>query len=192
MGGALWAVCYAVAFVVGARAHVTAFPTLATLLNVSWEFAFAVLWPPPSRASRWIYRAWLGLDLGLLAQAMAWGGRDLAAGPVREHFPLLVVLGLLGAFLAQWLLYRRFRQPQLQAYVVNLAMSVSFLVMFYARPHGEGLSIAVALLKLLGTLCISTANVLASRPRLLEHPGRLVLFSSVLLLDVSYLALLVT
>ena len=162
------------------------------MLNVSWEFAFAVLWPPPSRASRVVYRAWLALDVGLLAQAFVWGSRDLAPGPLREHFQGLLALGLVGAFCAHLLIYRRFRQPQLQAYVVNLAMSASFVVMFYARPDGEGLSIAVAVLKLLGTLCISTANVVATRTRLLEHPGRLALFVSVLVLDVSYLGLILT
>jgi hypothetical protein len=191
VGGALWAVCYAVALIVGARAQVTAFPTVATLLNVSWEFAFAVVWPPESRASRWIYRAWLALDLGLLAEALAWGERDLPPGPWQDHFQLLLV-GVLGAaFIAQWRVYRAFQKPQLQAYVVNLVMSVSFLAMFYARPQGEGLSVVVAVLKLLGTLCISTANVLASRPRFFAHPGRLVLFASILVLDVAYLMRLV-
>lgn len=190
LGGTLWAVCYAVAFFVGAREHATAFPTVATLLNVSWEFAFAVLWPPANRASRWLYRVWLALDIGLLVEVLAWGGRDVPPGPLRDHFALVVGAALGAAFCLQWLLYRKFQQPQLQAYVVNLAMSVSFLVMFYARPGGEGLSVVVALLKLLGTACISTANVLASRPRYFAHPLRLVLFSGVLVLDVSYLTLL--
>jgi len=190
-GGLCWAASYVVAFLVGVRTHLPAFPVLATVANITWEFAFGVVWPPDHRARRAMYRAWLLLDTGLLWQAFAWGARDVTSASLRVHFTLALAIALGLAFIAHVLAYRKMGEPRSQAYVINLAMSLGFLHFFFARRMVAGLSVGVAVLKLLGTSCISLSNVVALRPRLTAQPVLLALFLAIFGLDVAYLALVI-
>lgn len=180
---------YLVAFEVGWRTHVVAFPLLATVLNVSWELVFGLLFPPESRASRAMYRLWLLLDLGLLWQAFRWGAQEFSV-PLALDFAPLLAFALCAAVGLQVAVHRWLAQPRLQAYFVNLIMSLSFLELIWARPDHEGLSIWVATLKLLGTTCISLANVATILPEWRLHRRTLALFASILVCDLAYLLLL--
>jgi hypothetical protein len=179
-----------VGFLVGRDAQLTAFPCIATIVAVSWEITFGVLWPPPGRSSRLMYRTWLLLDLGLIYQAFLWGGADVKPGWFQDHFGVLLAVGLAVAIGLHAWAFRRFGRPRLQAYAVNVVISLSFLHLLAIRPDGAGLSMLVGWLKLLGTGCISAANILSLRPSFRAHPRLLALFGTIAALDACYLFLL--
>lgn len=192
LGGALWALCYAWGLWVGATAGALTFPPLVTALNVSWEFAFAILWPPANRVSRITYRVWLALDAALLLEALLWGSASVTWPLARAHFPLLLAGGVLAALGAQVVLYRALQAPQLQAYLVNLIMSVGFLWAYLTQSEGLVFAPGVAWLKLLGTTCISAANVYAFLPEWRKRWPGLALFALIFALDASYVGLVMS
>ena len=187
-GDALWALCYLAAAVIGWRERTIAFPPLATVLNVSWEFAFGVVWPPADPTAARVYRLWLVLDVALLGEVFLWGTPPAQLGSA--GFRVLLAAGVLAALGAHALAYRALRAPELQAYVINLVMSVCFLHLGLTRPGAPGVSLTVAWLKLLGTGCISIANTLMFLRRRTERPLFFALFATVLALDVTYVVLL--
>ena len=190
VGDALWVAAYGVAIWVGYREATYAIPLPAICLNVTWELLFTFWRPPRTAIKRALYSSWFLLDLVILAQAFVYAPVAGQLGVLRAHPIGVIGLGLLASFGAHLWLYRRFARPYHVAFGLNLVMSILFVEMYFARPDGRGLSLAVAWLKFGGTALISLANLYRFRGRLREQPALTAFMAGIFFFDVSYLALL--
>ena len=190
VGECLWTGAYVAAFWTGWKSRTYAIPLPAILLNVTWEGLFT-FWRPSARGgARILYFSWFVLDLGILGEALAWGGPPQCIPLVGRYFYLLVVLGLLGSAATHAVIYQRFRNPKVEAFALNAVMSALFLGFLVTRPDGRGLSGTVAWLKGFGTAAISTANFVGALPGSGPRRGFLILVVGIGLLDAGYLYLL--
>ncbi|MGC4068725.1 MAG: hypothetical protein QM784_29570 [Polyangiaceae bacterium] len=189
-GGMLWTCAYGFAFITGLQTRSPAFPVPAILLNLTWEFAFAVLSPPKGRGTRAVYLSWFATD-GLLWLQLFWLGppQELAWIP-RSIYPLGVLLGTGVAFALHRLLNRFLNAPHLQAYLTNVVTSGAFLWILLARDDCAALTTPIAWLKFLGTSLITLANLQHFWRRQSCPPLAILFMVGVTILDATYIALL--
>jgi hypothetical protein len=190
VGDALWVAAYAAAIWVGWRDHTYAIPLPAICLNVTWELLFAFWRPPRGRAKRALYALWFLLDIVILGQALDYGPPGADAHGALGLWRVLTAGGLVAGLVLHLWLFLRFQRPYHVAFGLNLLMSALFVRLYFVRPDGLGLSLAVAWLKCGGTTLISAANVLRYRGELRREPLLTVFMLGILVLDLVYLVLL--
>jgi len=190
VGDALWVAAYAVAIWVGWRDHTYAVPLPAICLNVTWELLFAFWRPPRGGAKRVLYALWFLLDLVILAQAFGYGPPGADARGVLWLWRALTAGGLCAGFVLHLWLFARFQRPYHVAFGLNLLMSALFVRLYFVRPDGVGLSLAVAWLKFGGTALISAANVVRFRGGLRRERLLTAFMIGILVLDLVYFVLL--
>jgi hypothetical protein len=184
--GLLWTIAYLLMIRQGFRDGVCGLPMVALCANLAWELIFAVVLPD-STPQRYVNMVWLVLDLVLLYQLLRFGPREFPALE-RRGFYMLVAVVFTTCFGLILLLSREFGDAHgtYAAFGQNLLMSALFVGMVLQRGSAKGQSKAIAITKLLGTLCASLAfAMIMPESRLLPF-----LYGAILLFDLLYLALL--
>jgi hypothetical protein len=184
--GVLWTLTYALMIRQGFRDGVTPLPLVALCANLAWELTFALILPD-STPQRYVNMVWLGLDLVLLVQLLRFGPAELPALERRGFYALVAITfaTCLGVII---LLTRELGDAHgtYSAFGQNLLMSALFVGLLLRRGSAKGQSMAIAVAKLLGTLCASLAFALIMpESRLLPF-----LYGAILLYDLLYVVLL--
>ncbi len=186
----LWMAAYVCAVRVGFRDHTYGFPLVAVCLNFSWEFVFSLVIRPKSKLRMGLTLLWLAIDAVILYQLLRWGAADQQPW-IQAHFVAIVAGSLLLAAIGHITFHHTYHDPggQEVAFVINLVMSILFVMLLLNRPGLGGLSYAAAWLKMVGTLILSAVNtaLMYREPR--RYGFYLFLFAAILLFDVLYVYL---
>lgn len=199
--GLFWGIAYVLILRRGYRDRTFAMPVVACCLNISWEAVVSWVFPFPG-ATVLVGVLWFLLDVGIFAQIVLYGRRDLRLthlSPVAFGVGLAGVMAL--SFAAVFVLnvdpelsggarYAALGVPLGHVFVSfgqNVVMSASYVAMLLRRDSVAGQSVYIALSKGLGTLLAMVGMVL-------WFPFSLVLtwcFAAILVLDVAYGVLVV-
>lgn len=159
--GALGCVAWMAAYVlILRRAHrdkAYGMPLLALCLNITWE-GVAFMSPNPVTLWKYIEGIWLFIDVALLWQLWKYGRDEALPGSLKPFFLPLVIgtLVLCTIFHWTWLKFWDDKLLFVDAFIINLVMSVMFIQLWFRRlPNGKGLSISAAWCKMIGTALTS-------------------------------------
>jgi hypothetical protein len=142
LSGLCWTLAYLLIIRRGFIDQTWGMPLAALCANVAWEFIFAFVYPH-GKTQRAVNTVWFLFDLVLVYQAARF---DPAAWLLLPGLPLAAAAIL-------WSRQRLGdRRGQYSAFGQNLLMSVLFVAMIMERGDLAGQSMAIALLKLVGTL----------------------------------------
>jgi hypothetical protein len=129
--------------------------TIAVCSNFAWEF----VWSWCFRTDMgwflvWTYRAWFFLDIFIVWQLLKYGDKQVSEPGFRRHYKLGVVFATLG-FTALYYFYTKGGLDTSiganSAYMCQLILSASCLLLLLSNPNVEHFSGAVAWLKCIGT-----------------------------------------
>ncbi len=156
VGLVLWAVCYGIVLYQGFKQKTYGVPFVAICLNVSWEFLAGFVWDRPVEIPvlAWLDRVGFFMDCFIVFLLLRYG-RDQQPIPEikRWYYPTFLVT-LACAFGFHLTFTKTYYDPlgNIDAFMINLVMSVLFIFMYFARrPDARGLSLGVAWTKMLGT-----------------------------------------
>jgi len=190
VSGVSWSLTYLLILRRGLLDRTYGMPLAALCANLSWELIFAFYIPAHHPAQHWTATAWLGLDLLILGQVLAYWRRELPEVHPGAFYALLALaLGtafgtILGVSveLEDW-------KGGYAAYGQNLMMSILFVTMLYRRGSLRGQSIYIAGLKLVGTASTSLA-LYAFSPTPAGGVLMPFLYVAVLVYDLIYLGMI--
>ncbi len=211
LGNLLWVVAYVLIIRAGFRDRAYGVPLVAICLNITWEAFFFFSCPtvprcadpasvqclcsPPDATGRIILTLWVALDSIILFQVLRFGRRWQNTEQLRRHFSGIVLV-LLGMGLLWHRSFVTFYEDQNgieDAWIINLLMSMLFVVVLFLRPGAQALSLPAAWAKMLGS-ALNAAGLLAMEP--FPFPGHsdptmlYFLFASVFGFDMVYIVLL--
>ncbi len=193
-GCVLWILAYICFLRKGFRDKAPAVPAIAMCLNFGWESMYLIL---PNFNTLWpaLNMGWLLLDCLLVWQLWTYGAAMQKNYWLRKWFrvwvPAAIVIGIAGQL--TFVITFQDRLALIDAFFINLVMSVLFIWAFFQREDGRGLSVAGAWLKMLGTLgtAIGAHVFLPLMNPHIEHWAFLTfLCVTILVLDLVYLYLL--
>lgn len=171
LSGLCWTLVYVDGIRVGIRDRSYAIPFWALALNLAWELLYAVqgFGSYGMRPQTLINILWFLFDVGILYTFFRYGKRYLPQRISPVYFYLWAVLGLVSAFVLQWVFYQEFgliKGAKYSAYLQNLLMSVLFITMLVQRGGSEGQSLYIAVNKWIGTLAATLhLGILDEGPR---------------------------
>lgn len=150
---ALWFVAYVLIIVRCFREKTYGVPLVAAATNLSWEFIFGFLLPPPMPEIRYSSILWCVTDVLIAYQVLRYGAREQVSAIVQRRFQLIATLTFPAAFLLlhTFIVLANDALGMVSALLTNVAMSALFINMFLQRPGGRGLSYGAAWCKGLGT-----------------------------------------
>ena len=157
-GCILWMAAYYFIIVQGFRDKAYGMPMLALALNITWEFTAFVFCERPVALWAWIEGIWLGIDLVILYQFIRYGRREALPSGLSHQFYPLTIITLAGCFIFHytWLKFWDDKLLFVNAFIINLVMSILFIQLWWKRhPSDKGLSIPAAWCKLAGTALTS-------------------------------------
>ncbi|MCG8451747.1 MAG: hypothetical protein MI717_01035 [Spirochaetales bacterium] len=157
-------------------------PLAALSLNISWELIYSVIIPHQG-PQRWINLVWFFFDAVILFQVFRYWkneGFGLQAKAFYSFFLLLIAT----SFLAVLFIQMDMMNPEFfsqrnhplgmgraySAFLMNLMMSVLFVVFCHQRGSLQGQSLYIALFKFLGTIFADIPFLIAPFPNA-AHPG---------------------
>lgn len=157
-GCVLWMVAYAFIIWQAHKDKAYGMPMLALCLNITWEaVAFfycerkVMLWAV-------IEGIWLTIDLVILWQFLRYGKNEALPNGLRKIFYPLTIITLAACFIFHytWLKFWDDKLLFVNAFLINLVMSVLFIQLWWKRhPSDKGLSLTAAWCKLAGTALTS-------------------------------------
>jgi len=153
VGCVLWMVAYYLFIRQGFRDKTYGVPMAAICLNITWE-GFTPFLPNPVPLWKIIELVWFVIDGVILWQLWTYGKKTMLPQPLQRYHGLVVV-AMLAIALGFHITWHRFWDDHLlfmDAYLINMVMSILFVVFFFGRPRQEGLTIAGAWLKMIGSL----------------------------------------
>ena len=155
-GFLLWGVMYAILVVRMPRMRYVEIPFLAVCGNVTWEFLWGFVWKVEMMGStlQWFYRLGCLLDVFLLACVFRWGAKQVMLPALRRVFPALVVAALAAWTAFYWTFKTQGYDLPLgsnSAYVVNVVMSLLYILLILQLKDVACFSMDIGLLKGLGT-----------------------------------------
>ena len=192
-GSIFWLVAYVLMFRKGLQDSTYGIPLLAIMLNFTWEIIYTAIYPPSARWELWLRLLWLAVDAPNV-WLLVWFGRASQKIPyIRVNYYLVLGLTFFLCFVGHLSYHDEmaFMGATQSAYLINYIMSVLFVFLYFNRPDKRGLSYGGAWTKMLGTICISLANIPLwpgdpRAPRLFLY----YLFAACFLFDVFYILLL--
>lgn len=175
-GCLLWVVAYGIIIRNAFRDKFMELAALTVCSNFAWEF----IWSFPFKTDVgwflvWTYRAWFFLDILIVWLLIKYGPKQIVQPAFRKHFTPAVLL----IILAFTVLYYFFAKQGMDtpigsnsAYICQVILSASCLLLLLGRESAEGFSMAVAWLRTLGT-AMNTVMMLSHFPdnRLLHSMG---------------------
>ncbi|OKI02283.1 hypothetical protein A6A06_14605 [Streptomyces sp. CB02923] len=156
--GVLWVTTYILIIKVSFRDRSYGMPLVALCGNISWEFQYAFV-NPYDTLQRWACIAWFLFNLVILATALRFGPSHFPVIRARRVFYPLFAAVLALAYLGIHLLARYLEHGAgvYTGFAQTLLMSGLFLSMLLSRRSLRGQSLAIAYVKMAGTLCASVA-----------------------------------
>ena len=157
-GCVLWMIAYVAIILKAHKDKAYGMPMLALCLNITWEgvsFGFA---PRPVMVWAVIEGIWLGIDAVILWQFIRYGRDEALPSGLRKLFYPLTVITLAVCFIGHftWLKFWDDKLLFVNAFIINLVMSVLFIQLWWKRhPSQKGLSIPAAWCKMGGTALTS-------------------------------------
>ena len=149
-----WSVAYFQILRAGFRDQTYGIPMACIFLNISWEFIFSFsLIAPEDPALVWGNRLWFIVDCALVAQVFLYGRRVQSHPWVRDNFSAIAIASLVlsGIGIYTFATYFEDIYGLATSFLMNLAMSVLFIALLFARPDLKGLPYGAAWTKMLGT-----------------------------------------
>ncbi len=196
LSGVAWTIVYIESIRIGIRDKSYAMPFWALALNIAWEFLHAIM---GFRAvgltlQIGINFTWFLLDIGLLYTYFRYGRKYFPAWLSRPWFYIWGILGILTAFILQYMFIAEFgllMGAVYSAFLQNLLMSVLFITMLSQRGTSEGQSLLIAISKCIGTLAPTVFMGILGISGVMA-PNRLVLACGILIFmfDLVYIWLL--
>ncbi|MGD2045050.1 MAG: hypothetical protein PVH96_02405 [Gemmatimonadota bacterium] len=195
--GVFWTLTFILVIVHGFREQRPMIPTVAILLNVSWEILAVFHWPAYNTQMKYGSIAWLTVDVVIVYQLLRYGAAHQRFAEIRKHWRLTVLSGLLLALVGHefFSLYNADEFGLEDSFLINLIMSVLFIRMYFEYRDTSKLARWIAWSKMLGTAMASVGLtlIMASMP---TPPPRSPLFLYYLmvacfLFDTLYVGLLV-
>jgi hypothetical protein len=156
-GALLWIVAYVIIIRMAIKKQTVIIPAAAVVCNFGNEVGGAIFWVPDmGKALVLAYWAWMVLDIFIVYNLFKHGYKQFTTPFFRNNFKKLVALGLAGSIPLSCIFMLQYDLPMgvIDAYIVNVVMSVAFLSLLYVPDFPEH-SIALAWAKFLGTGVIS-------------------------------------
>jgi hypothetical protein len=157
LSGLCWTGVYILIIVRSYKDKIYGMPYWALAFNFSWEFIFSFLLSihsPDQQLQLFVNRVWLLFDLFIFVSYFRYGQKEWPANLPRWLFYPYSLLVLLTGFFFVYLISVELDHSQgtYAAFIQNLMMSWLFILMLQRRNSMAGQSIAIAALKLVGTL----------------------------------------
>jgi hypothetical protein len=191
-----WLVAYLLVIRQGFREQTYGIPLMAVCLNFSWEIMTSFVLSGPVPLWHFFDRAWLLFDVVIVWQLFKYGRNTEQLPEIKRYFYPVLVFSIVLGFFGQYAFTRTYYDPFgiIIAFVINLVMSVLFILMFYRRRSDmRGLSYGAAWAKMLGTLGTSIQGVYllpVIHPKIDDFAFFHFLFISIFFFDCVYIYLL--
>ena len=171
LGEGLWIIAYALIIWTGFRNRTYGLPLTAVALNYSWEVLYCFVFPSSCWVVRLLRYSWLALDSLLVWQLLRFGRREQRIPDFRQHYYIGLLVIFVMAAIGHLTFHHAFQDQggQEAAYAINFIMSILFVLLFYSRRDGHGLSYGAAWAKMLGTGILGLATALVSSLILCRH-----------------------
>jgi len=191
IGDVLWIVAYILIIVRSFKDRTYGVPMLCIALNFTWEFMYAVQFPNPNNITAMLRWAWLLTDVVIVYQLFRYGRDGQNIPLIKQYFYPICVVMFVFAYIGQLTFHYSFGDTLggVDAYMINLLMSMLFVTMYFGRPNGAGLSRGAAWAKMLGTGVLSVASCFVFT-NWLQSSFLVFLFATIFIFDVIYIALL--
>lgn len=157
-GCVLWMVAYVFIISQAHRDKAYGMPMLALALNITWEAVSFFFCERPVMLWAVIEGIWLAIDAVILWQFLRYGKDEALPFGLRKLFYPLTVIALATCFIFHytWLKFWDDKLLFVNAFIINLVMSVLFIQLWWKRhPSDKGLSLTAAWCKLGGTALTS-------------------------------------
>ncbi|MFJ7952513.1 hypothetical protein ACIQZG_13400 [Lysinibacillus sp. NPDC096418] len=180
-----WIVTYILIIFRGFRDKAYGMPMVAICANISWEFIFAFIHPQNDLQQK-ITMIWFALDIIILMQYLIYGRKDFKKYLSNKLFYASFFITLGVSFLIILTITQDFNdiEGKYTAFAQNLMMSGLFISLLLYRGNLKGQSLAIAIFKMLGTLCASIAFYLYFKTNLIT-----IISVAILLYDWIYIGL---
>ena len=193
-GCLMWMIAYALFIRQGHRDKTYGVPMAAICLNITWE-AYTPFLPNPVPLWKYIELIWCGIDGWILWQLWTYGKTTMLPAALQRyhHVVIVAMLAIALGFHMTWHSFGDDHLLFMDAYLINLIMSLLFVIMFFGRPHQEGLSIPGAWLKMIGSLCTGVQSLVFLPKVMTEHQNWSFLWfmiTVIFLADATYIWLL--
>lgn len=140
-GAALWIVAYVIILRRAFRQRMLAIPVAAVICNFGNEVSGAFFFVPDMGLALVVaYWAWMVLDMVIIVNLFRYG-RDQWSSPfLKENFPWIVGLSFLFSIALSSFFMVRYDLPMgvIDAYIVNIVMSVTFIGLLLSRGPSDG------------------------------------------------------
>lgn len=156
-GALLWIVAYLVIIRVAIQKKTVIIPVVAVICNYGNEIGGAFFWVPDmGKALVLAYWGWFLLDTFIVYQVLKHGYKQFTTPFFQKNITWLVLVGLAGSIPLSSFFMVQYDLPMgvLDAYIVNIVMSVAFLSLLFV-PNFPEHSQLLAWSKFLGTGIIS-------------------------------------
>jgi hypothetical protein len=185
----LWVVAYIQIARDATRYRWLGLPSAALVANLGWELVFSTVVTTRLGAFYvWGARAWLLFDAILFALLLKYGRRQVSNPLLVRHFTAIVTGAIAMWSAGIFAFVKEFHDVigGFTGYILNVQMSALYVVEIVNHPMQRAYSMRVGVLKMLGTVVILLAELLAPSPSLFV----LVLGPITLALDLAYVALI--
>jgi len=191
LGDVLWLVAYILIIRQGFKDRTYGVPMLCVALNFSWEFIYAVQFPFPNKIIETLRWTWLLTDAVIVYQFFRYGRDSQTVPLIKRYFFAISIAMFASAYLAQLTFHYSFSDNLggVDAYMINLVMSILFVFLYFKRPGLQGISVGAAWTKMLGTGVLSLGNCFLITDWV-KSSFMVYLFLTIFVLDVTYIALL--
>jgi hypothetical protein len=185
LSGLSWTAVYVLIIRKGFKDKSYGMPIFCLALNISWELIYSLVIPNQG-AQRWINLVWFFFDIILIIQVILYWKKDfpdLNWKVFYSLFSLIILTSFLGILTMQLDFSNAefFHQREhilgmgraYSAFLMNLIMSILFVVFLYQRKSTRGQSIYIGILKLLGTVFADIPFIITPyvEGANLAHPG---------------------
>lgn len=139
-------------------------PLLIGPANYAWEFVWSFLYKGDlGEPFQWGCRAWFFMDTFINFYIIKYGKSQIETAVAKRNFYLLYAFSLISWFFIVWTMGETGDDNQLgvvSALLINVAMSILYIMQLVAHPdrRGKGISMRVAIFKMIGTGVISVAS----------------------------------
>ncbi len=154
-GCLLWVAAYAILIRNSLKRQYMEMAAVAVCSNFAWEFTWS--WPFHTDMGFflvWTYRAWFFLDIFIFWQLLKWGPKQIYQPALRAHFKPVAAATTVGFGVLYYLFVRQGMDTSIganSAYLCQLLLSSSCILLLLGSSGVEGFSGAVAWLKCVGT-----------------------------------------
>jgi len=192
IGDSLWIAAYILIIRRGFRDRAYGVPMVALALNFTWEFIYAVVYPPVGPISTILRWSWFLTDTVIVYQFLRYGRENQVIPEARQYFYPMAIFTFVASYFGQLTYHWHFhdRWGYEDAFTINLLMSILFIYFFFNRIGLAGLSYGAAWCKMLGTTLLSITNFTQRKESWHSYSFMIYLYVATFIFDVLYIFLL--